>query len=320
MKKLLLGFIAFALHLHATAQLDEGAYYFVGESHYVEMSIEDGGWSIASVTVIDMESGTRETGSGSWHDINLEGADENYDGPDGFYEFETEYCFYDFNAPLEYGEMVEFNRSECELSGTLFLILSTEIEAGMILDELLNGSAEEWSDESYDEYGEYDEGDYSDYSEGEFEDEESEEFDYAWANQGYDEIEAKLLPWTTETGTALQEAILKFQPTLADCKAVFSDEDYIAVYASVTAAFAEMLNGINENPEESMGYNYIRVQPIVFDQPGIMLYPGNGPFALRSAQAEYYEFTFLDSETSEYGRSMTLIVKVGDRYVIFPQD
>lgn len=316
MKKLLLVLIVFTLQMDLKAQLDDGTYYFISSSHYLAITLEEGGWIISNVLIIDMQSGTREIGSGSWHKINLQGADENYNGPDGFYEFQTDYCSYDFNAPSYFSETIEFNRSECDLSGSLFMTQSTEIEAGMTLNEMMYGSFEDWSDEQID--GALDD-DYAEYTGEHFEEEETNEFDFEWANYGYEEIEAKLLPWITKTGTELQKAILNFQPTLAECKAVFSDEDYIAVYASVTAAYAEIINDAHKNPEKSMGYKYIRVQPIIFEQPYIKLYPGKGPFKLRTSQLDYYKFTFLNSEASEFGRSITIIVKVGDRYVIFPQ-
>jgi hypothetical protein len=47
MKKLLLVFITFTLHEHAKAQLDEGAYFFIGESQYVDLNLDDEGWSIS---------------------------------------------------------------------------------------------------------------------------------------------------------------------------------------------------------------------------------------------------------------------------------
>ncbi len=303
------------------AQLEDGDYYFMSETFYLEFTVTDGGWNIEDLRMIQMYSGDTQIGSGFWHKINTQGADEGYEGPDGFYEFTTSRCNFEFDAPTYFGETIEFN-SECFDGGSEFMTQSTEIEAGMTLHDIMYGAGEEASEGAYyidEEGGDVELSDEEFYADM-IEEEEAHEFDYEWANEGYDDIEAQLAPWTTKTGTELQEAILKFQPTLEECKKVFSNEDYLAAYAAVTAAFAEIINSVNKSPDETMGYNYVRVQRVVIDQPYIKLYPRKGSFKLRSSLSEYYKFSLLKSETDALGRSMTLIVKVGNRYVIFPQD
>ncbi|MFM8431574.1 MAG: hypothetical protein ACKOA1_02155 [Bacteroidota bacterium] len=83
----------------ASAQMNDGRYVYSNSEITIEFTITDSGWDLPSVKVIDNQTKKIITGKGYWHKVNMAGVDEGYDGPEGWYEFQTQSCNYSFDEP-----------------------------------------------------------------------------------------------------------------------------------------------------------------------------------------------------------------------------
>jgi len=95
MKKLLL--LLMIIPMIGVGQMNDGEYSYSNSEITLEISMFNYGEDI-SIVIINNLSSEKIQGDGYWHSINMNGVDEDYDGPDGFYEFQTSDCGYDFDA------------------------------------------------------------------------------------------------------------------------------------------------------------------------------------------------------------------------------
>ena len=114
MKKILAIVISSCLALSVFGQLNSGTYVFKSGDpnfHWQEfwnygalkyqdfvftVSIGGIGWDIESIQFNKREEVLKD---GYWRTVNMNGVDENYDGPTGWYEFQTDQCNYSFDEP-----------------------------------------------------------------------------------------------------------------------------------------------------------------------------------------------------------------------------
>ena len=91
MKHLLLP-VAFFLVYSVSAQfLENGSYTFTDGGYYsLDVEICDGGWSVCSFHFKHDENTIVFVESGEWFRVNPNGVDDDYDGPDGWYQIVTE--------------------------------------------------------------------------------------------------------------------------------------------------------------------------------------------------------------------------------------
>ena len=90
-------FLSMFLSLNAYSQMQPGDYTFTNNEYEFKFTISDGGWVISSIQI----DGTKEVlKDGYWRRVNMNGVDEDYDGPEGYYEFQTDQCNYDFDMPI----------------------------------------------------------------------------------------------------------------------------------------------------------------------------------------------------------------------------
>lgn len=108
MKKYLILCLTF-LSLGAYSQMDNGDYTFINEGSELKMSISNDGWSISS---IEFSGSKGAMVKGYWKELNFAGADEDYEGSEGWYEFQTDYCSYSFDEPID--GKITLERYDCE--------------------------------------------------------------------------------------------------------------------------------------------------------------------------------------------------------------
>ena len=83
------------------AQMDDGQYTFTNDKVTLKLTVIDDGWTISTVTLINNLSKKTSKGTGEWFKVNPNGVDEDYQGPWGWYQFQTTECNYDFNVPKD---------------------------------------------------------------------------------------------------------------------------------------------------------------------------------------------------------------------------
>jgi hypothetical protein len=69
------------------AQLIDGTYFYGNVNKNISLKVSNGGEDIK--VTLETKKGehiTEEKGSGEWFAVNLNGADEDYDGPEGWYD------------------------------------------------------------------------------------------------------------------------------------------------------------------------------------------------------------------------------------------
>ncbi len=104
-------FLSTLLSLNAYSQMQSGDYTFTNNQYEFDFTLSDGGWVISSIQI----NGSKEILlDGYWFKVNLNGADPDYDGPEGWYEFQTEQCNYAFDMPIN--DKLTLNSFECKNS------------------------------------------------------------------------------------------------------------------------------------------------------------------------------------------------------------
>jgi hypothetical protein len=110
--KLLL--FACVLVLTSHAQLDDGTYHYTdGEYYEVDLSICEGGEMICNFTFYNDANTVASSDQGEWFRVNANGADENYEGPWGWYQIQTEDEYFEIEV-LSSGK-IKVLRGETEL-------------------------------------------------------------------------------------------------------------------------------------------------------------------------------------------------------------
>jgi len=94
--------MSFLLLVQTTlAQMDDGQYTFANDKVTLKLTVIDDGWTISSVTLTNNTSKKTSTGTGEWFRVNPNGVDEDYQGPWGWYQFQTADCNYEFDVPKD---------------------------------------------------------------------------------------------------------------------------------------------------------------------------------------------------------------------------
>ena len=81
------------------SQLNNGNYTFKSSEFTLSFTISNEGWDVTKVVLVNNKTGQKEYGSGEWFRVNRNGADADYSGPDGWYQFQTSNCNYSFDEP-----------------------------------------------------------------------------------------------------------------------------------------------------------------------------------------------------------------------------
>ena len=84
---------------YSFSQMDNGNYVYKNSDFTLSFTIENGGWEISNIILLNNKTGKKEKGSGIWFKVNRNGADADYSGPDGWYQFQTSKCNFSFDEP-----------------------------------------------------------------------------------------------------------------------------------------------------------------------------------------------------------------------------
>lgn len=111
------------------SQMTDGSYSYLNSSVRMNITIDENGWNIPTVSVTDLQTGISKEGSGTWFKVNMNGVDEDYNGPDGWYQFTLDDCDYEFDAPLDVNTEVILHKycDDTEHTYTLRLDLNAEL-------------------------------------------------------------------------------------------------------------------------------------------------------------------------------------------------
>lgn len=91
-------FILF-LFVNGFSQLNNGNYTYKNADFTLSFTISNDGWDVSKVILLNTKTGQKENGSGEWFRVNRNGVDSDYNGPDGWYQFQTGKCNYSFDVP-----------------------------------------------------------------------------------------------------------------------------------------------------------------------------------------------------------------------------
>jgi len=83
------------------AQLGDDIYRYENDLVSLSFNSSDNGWILSDVVFTNKKTGIIMTGAGEWFRVNMNGVDEDYSGPEAWYQFETKECFYEFDEPSE---------------------------------------------------------------------------------------------------------------------------------------------------------------------------------------------------------------------------
>ncbi len=97
----------FLVSLSSQAQKGEGKYHYANDEISLTFTVIDGGWGLSEVVFTNKKTGKSTTGVGEWFKLNMNGVDPDYNGPEGWYQFETQECYYEFNEPHETLSLLE---------------------------------------------------------------------------------------------------------------------------------------------------------------------------------------------------------------------
>jgi hypothetical protein len=85
----------------AFSQTDEAHYVFSNETYVLEFDLADAGMVVKNGLLVNKITGALETGSGAWFRVNMNGVDSDYNGPEGWYDFSTEFCYHTFTLSFQ---------------------------------------------------------------------------------------------------------------------------------------------------------------------------------------------------------------------------
>lgn len=102
MKKLIFTYFLLISTVSFSQFLEDGLYTFTdGDLYTLDVQICDGGLTICSFNFMHDQNTIDYTESGEWFQVNLNGVDENYNGPLGWYLVYTEETTYEFEGLLD---------------------------------------------------------------------------------------------------------------------------------------------------------------------------------------------------------------------------
>lgn len=97
MKKIFLATLAFFALGYSFSQMEDGEYTYSNSEIILMFTIGGGGWEIYDIVLVKTSTDDSMGGTGEWFKVNMNGVDEEYSGPQGWYQFQTDDCRYDFN-------------------------------------------------------------------------------------------------------------------------------------------------------------------------------------------------------------------------------
>jgi hypothetical protein len=97
MKKFYLTLFAFFICGFSYAQMTDGNYTYKNAELTLSFTIAGDGWEIYNIVLTNTTNGRKENATGEWFKVNMNGVEEDYSGPEGWYQFQTDNCNYDFN-------------------------------------------------------------------------------------------------------------------------------------------------------------------------------------------------------------------------------
>jgi hypothetical protein len=77
--------------------MEDGHYTYSNSEIILMFTIGGGGWEIYEIILIKKSLDGLTGGTGKWFKVNLNGVDEDYKGPEGWYQFQTNDCRYEFD-------------------------------------------------------------------------------------------------------------------------------------------------------------------------------------------------------------------------------
>ena len=93
--------VLFALlsSISSYAQLEDGTYRFTdGNLYDVDLSICDGGETVCEFTLYHDANLVTTTSQGEWFRVNPNGVDEDYEGPWGWYQIQTDEEYFEIEV------------------------------------------------------------------------------------------------------------------------------------------------------------------------------------------------------------------------------
>lgn len=96
------------------AQLDDGTYHYTDGKYYeIDLTVCEGGEMICNFTFYNDGNRVTSGEEGEWFRVNPNGADENYEGPWGWYQIQTEDEY--FEIEVLGNDKIKVLRGETEL-------------------------------------------------------------------------------------------------------------------------------------------------------------------------------------------------------------
>ncbi|MDC3253247.1 hypothetical protein OAU25_03240 [Crocinitomicaceae bacterium] len=293
--KILILTLALLCYHAASSQLHDGAHFFTNDDIRVDVYLSEDGWTIESVKVLNRKTGETEQGVGLYNKVNMNGVDENYDGPNGFYIFETEYCLYNFDAPIEAGGNITLSVFDCKNNvkdNEFKLTHMYEAEMAMYEAEIMEADTLSTNPKQETTILE-------------------------------SEAEEYFTKFLDKEGDELAEVFLEHQPSVSDCKYFFNKENYLNAYKGITAGFGEIAEQIEIQNERFKGLKFCRASEfnttdIIKDNCSVC--PGTAKYLKDMVNPDIICFSmeFLKSKESEFGSRYALFTKIGERWVYFP--
>lgn len=128
-----------------------------------------------------------------------------------------------------------------------------------------------------------------------------------------------------KNGNDLAEVFLQHQPSLNDCKIVFTDEYYKTAFQNINQMYAGLSEQMDTQNERFKNKSACRATPFTTDEviantckpcPGIMFKIAD---KFRPG-VTCYRLEFLETAESEFGSSYAFFTKINERWVYFPMN
>jgi hypothetical protein len=110
MKKIYLTLLALFTLGYSFSQMEDGEYTYSNTEITLMFTIGGAGWEIYDIVLVKNATDDSMGGTGEWFKVNMNGVDKDYEGPEGWYQFQTDDCRYDFN---EAKNELNLNQFDC---------------------------------------------------------------------------------------------------------------------------------------------------------------------------------------------------------------
>jgi hypothetical protein len=98
MKKSLFLFSFILISLSSSAQfLEDGKYSYSADGFTLHLEVCDDGWEICNMGIVYLEEDWASDLTGEWFKVNMNGVDDDYDGPEGWYQVEDSGTYYEID-------------------------------------------------------------------------------------------------------------------------------------------------------------------------------------------------------------------------------